>query len=311
MRRIGNKGLWFFVAGMALLLLRTSPALPGQIIIDSDDQFELGRTCMKEGQYARAVVEFERFIYFFPDSPQVVMARYLIGMCYLKSGRYKAARETFFQVIRPGPDTSLANKALFLTGESYYQQGAPKEAEYYFREVIEKDPAQELKNAALYRIGWARMKEDRWGDASEFFGKVGAKSPLYASSQRLVGQSLKGEALPYKDPTHAGVMAGIIPGLGHAYVSRYMDAVVAFLLNGLFVWAAVEAFNNNNNVLGGILTFLELGWYTGNIYSAVNVAHKYNRKVRDDFRSSLKDRLDLHLLASKEGPIGLALTFRF
>lgn len=311
MRRIYNKGLWLFLGGIVLLLLRTSPALPGQIIIDSDDQFELGRACMEKGQYARAVVEFERFIHFFPDSPKVRMARYLIGVCYLKGGRYEAARERFFMIIRTEPDTPLAGKALFMLGETYYQQGHPKEAEYYFRQVTKKYPTLELKNSALYRLGWAKMKEDRWRDASEVFIKVGRRSALYGSSQQLADQSLKGEMLPYKDPTYAGVMAGMIPGLGHAYVSRYKDAVVAFLLNGLFIWAAVEAFSNNNNVLGGILTFFELGWYTGNIYSAVNVTHKYNRKVRNDFRNSLKDRLDIHLLTSKKGPIGLALTFKF
>ncbi len=311
MRMTFNKGIRLFFAGAVFFLLKTSPALPGQIIIDSDDQFELGRACMEKGEYARAVVEFERFIYFFPDASKAPMVRYLIGICYLKDGRYEEARGRFLEIIRSRPDTSLAGKALFMLGESYYHQGDQKKAEYYFRQVTEEYPNLELENLALYRLGWAKMREDRWRDASEVFMKVGRGSPLYGSSQELAVESLKGEALPYKDPTSAGVMAGIIPGLGHAYVSRYTDAVVAFLLNGLFIWAAVEAFNNNNTVLGGILTFFELGWYTGNIYSAVNVTHKYNRKVRDDFRNSLKDRFDLHLLSSRKGPIGLALTFSF
>ena len=311
MKKIHNKVLWLFLGGIIVLLLEASPVLPGQIIIDSDDQFELGRSCMEKRQYPRAVVEFERFIQFFPDSPKVLKARYLIGVCFLKGGRYEAARERFFELIRTGPDTPVAGKALFMIGESYYQQGNPKEAGYYFNQVAEKYPTLELRNSAFYRLGWTRMKEDRWRDASELFRRVGKGSALYGSSRQLAEESLKGEMLPYKDPTYAGVMAGIIPGLGHAYVSRYKDAVVALLLNGLFIWAAVEAFSNNNTVLGGILTFFELGWYTGNIYSAVNVTHKYNQKVRNDFRNSLKNGLDIHLLTSKKGPTGLALTFRF
>jgi hypothetical protein len=35
---------------------------------------------------------------------------------------------------------------------------------------------------------------------------------------------------------------------------------------------------HDNYVVGGILTFFELGWYSGNIYSAVASAHKYNKK---------------------------------
>jgi hypothetical protein len=52
----------------------------------------------------------------------------------------------------------------------------------------------------------------------------------------------KGEELPEKNPVYAGTLA-IVPGLGHAYVPRYRDAIVSFLVNGLFIWAAVQAFH--------------------------------------------------------------------
>jgi hypothetical protein len=195
-------------------------------------------------------------------------------------------------------------------GESYYQQGISKEAEYYFVQVIEKHLDVDLKNAALYRLGWTRMQENKWGDASEVFKKVEKDSHFYESSRELAEQSLKGEKLPEKNPVYAGTLA-IIPGLGHAYVSRYRDATISFLVNGLFIWAAVQAFQSDQDVLGGILTFMELGFYSGNIYSAVNAAHKHNQKVQNDFRESLKDRLDLNLFTAKKGQIGLTLTFQF
>jgi tetratricopeptide (TPR) repeat protein len=266
---------------------------------------------MDKGEYNRAVGEFERFIHFFPDAPQIPTAHYLIGMCYLKDSSYEEAREIFFHIIRSDPDSTRAGKALFLIGESYYQQGVSGEAEHYFGQVAEKYPHLDLKSVAFYRLGWTKMQAGRWRNASKFFNKVEKESPYYDSSMELVEQSLRGETLPYKMPVFAGSLAALIPGLGHAYVSRYRDAVVAFLLNGIFVWAAAESFHQDHEVLGGVLTFLELGWYTGNIYSAVNVAHKHNRKVQNDFRKSLKDRLDIHLLTAKEGHIGMALTFRF
>lgn len=117
--------------------------------------------------------------------------------------------------------------------------------------------------------------------------------------------------MPSKDPAAAGLMAAVLPGLGHAYCERYKDGLVAFLLNGLFIWAAYEAFEEDHSVLGGILTFLELGWYTGNIYSAVNTAHKYNRAVKNEFLRNLGDELDVGLLTSKQGHLGLALQMRF
>ncbi len=285
--------------------------LPDQIIIKSDDLFDFARNYMERGEYDRAISEFDKFIHFFPKDPHAPSARYLLGMCYLKDRRQKDARKIFFHVVKSNPDTHLAGKALLLIGESYYQQAASKEAEYYFEQVIKKYPFPDLKNAALYRLGWTKMQADKWLEASEIFSKVEKENLFYDSAQILAQQSLAGETLPYKNPMYAGSLAAIVPGLGHAYVSRYRDAMVSFLMNGFFIWAAVESFNKDLNVLGGMLTFLEIGWYTGNIYSAVNVAHKHNRKIRNDFRNSLKDRLDLHLFTARKGQVGLALTFSF
>ncbi|MCU0594722.1 MAG: hypothetical protein MUC98_04565, partial [Desulfobacterota bacterium] len=91
----------------------------------------------------------------------------------------------------------------------------------------------------------------------------------------------------------------------------YKDGVVAFLLNGLFIWATVEAFHQDQEVLGAVLGVIELGFYSGTIYSAVNSAHKHNRKLKQDFLQGLPDAVDLNVFATKEGHIGLALTFTF
>ncbi len=306
-----NKYPWLLVAGVCLLLLSSSPAFPEQIIINSAQQFDFARSCMDRGEYERAVGEFERFIHFFPDDPQVPTARCLIGICYLKSRRFDSARETFLTIVGSEPDSPAVARALVLTGESYYRQGISTEAEYYLKQVIEKYPHLELKNIALYRLGWTRMQEGRWKDASETFRKVEEDSTLYDSSRKLVEQSLGGEDLPTKKPAYAGTLAALIPGLGHAYVSRYRDAAVAFVLNGLFIWATVEAFDQDHEVLGGILAAFEIGWYTGNIYSAVNCAHKYNRKTQEDFRKGLKDQFDLHLFVADRNRVGLVLQYRF
>jgi tetratricopeptide (TPR) repeat protein len=292
------------------LLLRAFPVFPDQVIIDSTSQFEFARTCMERGEYEMAVGEFKRFMHFFPDDTRVPTSRRLMGICYMKDQRFDAAREVFFNILKSEPESAEAGKARLLIGESYYLQGIETEAEHYFGQIIEKYPHGDLKNAAFYRLGWTRMESGSWKEASETFRKVEKDSLFYQSSLELADQSLQGEELPYKSPAFAGT-AALIPGLGHVYVSRYRDAAVAFLLNGLFIWATVEAFNEDHYTLGGILALVEAGWYAGNIYSAVNCAHKHNRKLKDDFRDGLKDQFDLRLFAGAKGHVGLALTFHF
>jgi TolA-binding protein len=287
-----------------------NPAMSEQIVIDSNDQFQFALQTLEKGAYQRAVVEFERFIHFFPEDKKVPEARYDIGLAYLKGKQYEQARKVLNGVYETYPGKLVAGKALLLIGESYYEQGISDEAEIYFKRVIQEYPLPQLKSLAYYRLGWSQMQADRWLEASETFKKVEQGSPLYPSALDLTEMSLNGEQLSYKSPTTAGILA-ILPGLGHVYTRRYKDGMLALLLNGLTIWAAVEAFDEDLDVLGGLLVALEVGWYSGNIYSAVNSAHKYNRKVRDDFRRNLTDRFNVEISSTKDVPIGLSFKIEF
>jgi outer membrane protein assembly factor BamD (BamD/ComL family) len=266
---------------------------------------------MMKGEFEGAVGEFERFLHFFPEDKRVPEARYFIGLSYLMAGRFEKARNALTDVYERYPGQPVAYRSLFMIGESYYRQGAFEEAERRFQSVVRQATDAATVDAAMYRLGWTRLYQDRWGEASGAFGEIRQQSSLYASSQQLYAKSLEGESLPSKDPATAGVLAGIVPGLGHVYCDRYRDGLIAFLVNGLFIWAAVEAFDEDVDVLGGILLFMEAGWYAGNIYSAVNSAHKYNKRVRDQYRKGLKDALDISLLATKQGHVGVAFQIPF
>lgn len=310
-RRVtGVKSLLVLVALLLALLLMPGNVFSAQITIDSEEQFRFAEQTMEKGDYLRAVVEFERFLQFFPEDKKVPKARLLIAQCYMKAKDYESARKILNEVLNGYKGTLVAGKALFLMGESYFEQGLYDEAERYFKGVIATYPEPELRNSAVYRLGWIQMQAGKWHEASETFKAVGAGSPLFPSAQDLSTKSLGGELLPYKDPTTAGVLS-VVPGLGHAYCERYKDGAVAFLINGLFIGATVEAFRQDQEVLGAVLGFVALGFYTGTIYSSVNSAHKHNRKVKDDFLLGLPDAIDLSFFATKEGHIGLALKFTF
>jgi tetratricopeptide (TPR) repeat protein len=306
---IKRTSLLFIIA--LIFFYKPVSLVAAEIILKSEGQFGFALEAMNRKDYLRAVAEFERFVHFFPEDDKVPKARLLIGVCYLKARDFASARKALLEVHNTYDGTLTAGKALFWIGESYFRQKVPVEAERYFSQVIEKYPDPELKNAALYRLGWSRMQESRWEEASHTFNRVEPQSPLFGSSRDLAMKSLQGETLAYKNPRTAGVLAAVLPGLGHAYCERYRDGFVAFLLNGLFIWAAVESFDEEHDVLGGILLFVEAGWYAGNVYSAVNCAHKHNRHVKNEFLRMLPDTLDLDLFTSGKGHYGLVLKVDF
>ena len=301
-----------FLLCFLVLLLARPPALQcRQLVIDSDAQFRFALAHMEKHRYDLAVVELERFIYFFPEDRRIPRAHYLVGACYVAQKKYETARKVLAHVHEAFPGTEAGGRALLLMGVSYERQGALGEAERCFNRVLREYPRAPLKDAARYRLGWTRMKAGRWKEASDTFREIPPESGLHAGAGLLAEKSLEGESLPLKDPAAAGVMAGILPGMGHAYCGRPRDGLVALLVNGLFTWAAAESFHRDQDVLGGILAFLELGWYSGNIYSAVNCAHKYNRKVADDYRKRLPDDMNINVFSSGDARVGLALKVRF
>ena len=63
-------------------------------------------------------------------------------------------------------------------------------------------------------------------------------------------------------------------------------------------------------VLGGILLFFEAGWYGGNIYNAVNTAHKTNRRHYRSKLEQLREGCRFSLLSAERGTM-LQLSTRF
>src|SRR5512143_2537342 len=204
----------FLLPFVLLTLLQPSQLLAAQVLLNSDDQFRYAEELMKRQEYPLAVLEFERFIHFFPDDEKVPEARLMIGQSYLNAKAYEQARKSLEKVHKAYPDRFVGGKALFLIGESYYRQGVYGEANLYFKKVREAYPQPELRDAALYRLGWSHMQSQRWQEAGGIFGSLDHTSPLYASAQELAIKSLEGETLPYKSPSTAGVLAAVLPGSG-------------------------------------------------------------------------------------------------
>jgi len=308
-RKIVPVGFAIFITICHCLTPLSLPA--SQVVIKSEDQFRFAFQYVEKGEYLKAIIEFERFIYFFPDDPLIIKANYFIGLCNLLNQNHKSTREILGKIVQENRDHPIALKSLFLIGESYYRQGISKEGERIFRMITEQYPQSPYQNLAYYRLGWIYLREGKWQEANDVFHKVDKQDPLFSSSLNLSQNSLLGENLNHKNPQTAGILAGILPGMGHVYCERPQNGLVAFLLNGLFTWAAIEAFNNDQKVAGGLLSLLEVGWYTGNIYSAVNCAHKYNKAQKNDLLKRLKDDLDLKLFFSKDIQAGLSLSFSF
>lgn len=276
---------------------------------NADQQIGFADALFEEGDYFRSITEYKRFLFNYPSDPRIEKARYLIAQSYFRAGRWQEAEEAFTSFLERYPSGPFTYDAL------YFKALAEKNAKKYDQAlstlgVLEKISSGEVRDRAVYQRGLILIDRAEWNGARGAFTGITASSKLYPSA-RVLAQGLENaDQLPRKDPRVAGALAAVLPGAGHLYADRPRDAAVAFLLNAAFIAAAIELFRHDDNITGGIVTFFELGWYAGNIYSAVNSAHKYNERVKAEFIQRLKENSALTFCPDQKG-ISIMYSFRF
>jgi TolA-binding protein len=285
------------------------PNIKSSIIISPDKQFDFAETYFSTKDYLMAVGEYKRFIYFFPGDERVETAMYRIGMSYYLGRHFKKAVDSFNAVIDRYVDTDLSIKSYFMISEAHVKRNTFGLAIINLNNLITITHDEDVRDEAYYKLGWIYIETASWEKARFYFSKISAKNKTKYRLERLTAELNREKSMPKKDPGLAGFLS-ILPGAGYLYCERYQDALIAFLLNGGLILAAYESFDDNNNALGGVIAFVEFGFYAGNIYGAVTSAHKYNRKQTVQFIEKLKNNTKINLSADVKNK-GVCLAFEF
>lgn len=282
-----------------------------EIVIDPERQFQFAEHYFQNGEYYRAIGEYERFIYFFPLSDKVELARYKIGLSFLNGEQYTEAIKAFDELIEDYKNTEYALKSYLEISRAYVLLKRYNAALTGIKNLITIAPNTEIKDEAYYQGGWVYLEMGLWEKAHKYFEEISAQNrKKYNLKEILIRLDTK-LPLRRKNPATAGLLA-IMPGAGHLYCDRKKDALISFLLNGAMIYAAYEAFDHDLNVIGGVITFFELGFYSGNIYSAVSSAHKYNRNERHKFLNYLKKNTKIDIsMANQNESKSLLLLCKF
>ena len=280
----------------ALLFLVLCPVCPaqgaGDLTLSADKQHSFAQQLFLTGQYQKAAVEFQRFAFLFDTDPRAREAMYLAGDALFKSRDHEAALQVLQGLVKDTVLDAVAVKAYFLMAECHLSRGAPSQALVQLHNLIALSEDAGVRDRAYFRMGWIHVEQTDWSAARRAFTRVGPDSDL--PSARIVETLDRTDAIPRKSPTLAGTLS-IVPGAGQMYCGRYQDALAAFLVNAALIWAAVDAFDDEQYALGGLLSFMGAGFYAGNIYGAISGAHKYNEQKQQDFIEGLKQSVRLSL----------------
>jgi TolA-binding protein/TM2 domain-containing membrane protein YozV len=295
----------FFLGGILLVIVTVSPAFPNEP--PPAGGMDFANHLYQAGDYYRAITEYERFAFTYPDHPTVKLARYQIAMSYYMGQRWDQAADRYRSLFELYPNEETGKRSLFMLGEVYLAQKDYLRAIPVFKAYLDAYPDDDRRDAARIQIGRCQLWQREWRLAEETFRSNGPDSPLFPQSQGLAAGARGFPLIPKKSPILAGTLSAILPGAGQFYIGRNTDAVISFLLNSIFIWGAAESFHNGNNVAGGILVAFESGWYLGNIFNATSGAHKYNRRVEGDYINQLENQYRISFRRERDGSVALVL----
>lgn len=238
------------------------------------------------GDLYRAATEYSRLIHYYPGSTDVEQAYAGLARCHYGLAEFlevvRVAEAYYDAVPRADDDQEMR----YTMGLSYFQLGNYPRARETFATIVESGAEPYASKATMLAAASFAHQGD-WEASARAFEAVPSTSPFHARAVANRELASQAQTPDHKNPRLAGIL-GVVPGLGYLYAGYRQTALSAFLVNGAFIWATVEAFDSGQNGLGAVLGVLSFGWYSGNIYGSVRSAHRHNQKIDSDYLAKLQ-----------------------
>ncbi len=256
---------------------------------DADIQWALAEYLSGRGEHYRAITEYERFIFYFPQDSRVGSARVRILESYV-AGKWwpegvKAAMEAMED---PELSGELRCRAMELLGICHVRMGDSGKGREVLSSALEVCTNPTVRDRIRLFMAELEAGLGRWGAVAQALEAVEAAGDPGRAAREHAAKIRQGElSSKERSPWTAAVLAALFPGAGHAYLGRWEDAALVFMVNGAFLGATVEAIQKKQPALAGGMALAELLWYTGNIFSSVSNTHKHNRQLLQEWSRGL------------------------
>lgn len=247
----------------------------------------------EQGDYLRAAGEYQRYLFYQPRESEQM--RYKIALCYRFAGQTEEAIQNFQMLLRRHPEGRLTSQAYYQIGATYFLQDQFEQSVEFLREVLPHVTDARQHAEAEQLIGLSYLMQKQWSEAGEVFKMLqGSGVPSVSQKAAMYHSYAKnGADLPTRSPFLAGALSTVVPGAGRFYSGRFSDAFASLFIVGLTGWQAYDGFQRDglSSVKGWTLGTLSGIFYVGNIYGSVISARVYNRRVADEFLTTLSIEL--------------------
>lgn len=241
----------------------------------------------ENGDYIRAAVEFERFLFLAPIITTDTI-HYTIGKCYQSAGKFESALNYYQKIIDNPAPSDLQDKTRFQIALMQFEKNDYSGSMNYIKQNRPRLKNQHTALQMEQLFGINLLYRRHWPVAIEHFSNLVLQSQQLNSDSTtlaLKNLALNGLHLTRKNALTAGIMSAILPGSGKIYAGKTNDALYSLVLIGLTGWQAYEGFQKNGirSTRGWIYGTIGSIFYLGNIYGSTVAVKIYNDKIENDF----------------------------
>jgi len=204
-----------------------------------------------------------------------------------QQGEYFRAITEFKRDLYQHPESQLNWSTRLWIIKSYYAGGETKQAIYHLEQELQKPVPQPIFHLylglALFDHHQPYPYSLRAADIKRGVQALEKVPPSVTNARYIedfVGDWKQRDTEPAYSPRLAGGLSAVLPGSGSAYLGRWREASYAFLFTTVFAAAALQTRNANQPGLAALFGGFGLVFYGGNIYTAVNSAHKTNDQMQ-------------------------------
>ncbi|MCG8470900.1 MAG: hypothetical protein MI742_03475 [Desulfobacterales bacterium] len=299
-----------FLAFASLIWPVGQKAAAEPLLIDETAQLNYAQSLFHSGEYSESAREYSRYIHFFPEGKAWQVAHYARALAWYQGGDFKKAGKAFGAFREAFKKSSLGLAAGLMEAQCRNRLGDPASGVILLGNMEREESESDALRMIRTRMAWTRLEMGDLPRAERLFQALSPETDQGCGYNEILGTLDRFKTLPEKSPLLAGSFA-VIPGGGYLYLGRYQDAIVSFFMNVALGLAASESFDSGHNALGAVISFVGLGFYSGNIHGSYNGAKKANRAVRE---SLWRDMLFWGAELEKKGNescLGLTLSVPF
>jgi hypothetical protein len=232
---------------------------------DWGKEYQIGIGFARQLDLYQAITAFKRADFLLPQSAvqRRQEVQYEILLCYFVGKKYDEVIYTFenSDLQNVTPSFPAYQDLLVILEESFREKKEDTKADNVHRLLQQQNPEVAEKISLSNSL--------RSGDLAT----------LQKNNQHSVQSALFAYEKEKKSVGKAQALNAILPGSGYLYLGQQKSAITAFLLNGLFIAAAVHSFQHRHFAAGIIFSSFEAGWYFGGIYGGGEEAKYYNERL--------------------------------